>query len=200
MKALVETLKNLVAANDEVNVSFWFFDGSGGGGGPATGLISLVGITTISQLRAGVVSAVLSEAGTRGFSLTEADILWGNILSREFSNPSRTLNSAFQISTSRDAQVSYSVDIVAALTLSGGQVGTVFVEYADDSGFTTNVVEIGRSVNGNTGTLALGLAITQTSTATVAGVVPAGKFVRLRTANTTGSPTFTFRSSQEVLI
>src|SRR6478609_3982322 len=66
-----------------------------------------------------------------------------------FANPSRTLNSAYQISSTRAALVSYSVDILCSATLIGGQTGTVFLEYADDSGFTTNVVEVGRFVNGN---------------------------------------------------
>ncbi len=121
-------------------------------------------------------------------------------VTRSYSSPSRTLNSAFQPSTTRDAQVSYSVDIATSVSLAGGAVGTVFLEYADDSGFTTGVTEVGRTVNGNTGTLVDGLTLNQTATAQLNGIIPASKYVRLRTANTTGSPTFTFRSSQEVLL
>jgi len=119
---------------------------------------------------------------------------------RSFSNSSRSLNTVFQPSATRDAQVSYSVDISTSVSLSGGAVGTVFLEYADDSGFATNVVEVGRTVNGNTGTLVVGLTLNQTSTAQVNGMIPAGKYARIRTANTTGTPTFTFRSAQEVLL
>lgn len=117
-----------------------------------------------------------------------------------FANPSRTLNSAFQIDANRAAQVSYAVNVSCALSLTAGQSGTVFLEYADDSGFTTNVVQVNSFVNGNTGTLAIGLALTQVATGTLAGMIPAGKYVRLRTANSTGSPTFTFVSAQEVLV
>lgn len=117
-----------------------------------------------------------------------------------FANPSRSLNSAFQVSSTRASYVNYSVDIATTVSLAGGQVGTVFLEYADDSGFTTNVKEVGRFVNGQTGTLVVGLTLNQTNTAQVQGMIPAGKYVRLRTANTTGSPTFTFRSAQEVLL
>ena len=119
---------------------------------------------------------------------------------RSFSAPSRSLNTSFKPSTTRDASVSYSVDISTTVSLSGGAVGTVFLEYADDTNFTTNVVEIGRTVNGNTGTLVVGLTLNQTATAQVTGIVPANKFVRIRTSNTTGTPTFTFRSAQEVLL
>ncbi len=120
--------------------------------------------------------------------------------SRSFANPTRSLNTAFQISSTRDAMVSYGVDIAATLTLTGGATGTLFLEYADNSGFTTNVVTVNNTANGNTGTLTVGLSLTQTATATVCGVIPASKYVRLRTANTTGTPTFTWRSGQEVLL
>lgn len=117
-----------------------------------------------------------------------------------FSSPSRSLNTAFQPSTTRNAIVNYSVDIATSVSLSGGAVGTVFLEYADDSGFTTNVVEVCRFVNGNTGTLVIGLTLNQTGTANVGGMIPLNKYVRVRTANTTGTPTFTYRSGQEVLL
>lgn len=121
-------------------------------------------------------------------------------LSKTFANPTRTLNSAFQISSTRDSMVSYSVDISASLTLTGGATGTVYLEYADDSGFTTNVVTVNSTANGNTGALTIGLSLTQTSSATLTGMIPSAKYVRIRTANTSGSPSFIYRSSQEVLI
>ncbi len=117
--------------------------------------------------------------------------------SRSFASPTRSLNSSFQISTTRDAIVNYSVDISSTLSLTTGQTGTAFLEYADNSGFTTNVVEICRFVNGNTGTLAVGLGLTQNVTGGLNGVVPANKYVRIRT---TGTATATFRSGQEVLL
>lgn len=117
-----------------------------------------------------------------------------------FATPTRSLNSAFQVSASRASFVSYTVDIATTLSLTGGQTGTVTLQYADDSGFTTNVKSIQSSVNGNTGTLTIGLALTQTASAAVTGIIPAGKYVRIATANTTGTPTFTYRTGQEVLM
>lgn len=119
---------------------------------------------------------------------------------RSQSISSRTLNSAFQLSNTRDAFVNYSVDIACTLTLTSGQTGTVFLEIASDSAFTTNLQEVGRTINGNTGSLTLGLNITQNATCTVGGYVPAGYYVRLRTANTSGTPTFAYRGGQEVLL
>lgn len=144
---------------------------------------------------------ILSYGSSQGYSaLTNADVIWPSYTAKAFANPTRSLNSAFQISTSRDAAVSYSVDISTAISLTTGQTGTVYLRYADDSGFTTNVIEVCRFVNGNTGTLTIGLALTQNGTGTLSGVIPAGKYVKLVTENNTGTPTFTYRRAQEVLI
>lgn len=116
------------------------------------------------------------------------------------SSASRSLNSAFQISASRNCLVSYSVDVSCAITLTTGQTGTAFLEYADDSGFTTNVVEVCRFVNSNSGTLTIGLNLVQAVTGTLSGFIPTAKYCRIRTANTVGTPTFTYRSGQEVLL
>lgn len=113
---------------------------------------------------------------------------------------SRSLNTSYQISTTRNCLVSYSVDVSCSITLTTGQTGTVFLEYADNSAFTTNVVEVGRSVNGNGGLLTIGLNLIQDITSVLSGFIPSGKYVRLRTANTVGTPTFTYRSGQEVLL
>jgi hypothetical protein len=112
----------------------------------------------------------------------------------------RSLNTAYQISTTRNILVNYSVDIATSLSLTSGATGTVFLEIADDSGFTTNIQEIGRFVNSNTGTLAIGLGLTQSVTGNLGGFIPLNKYTRLRTANTLGTPTFTYRSGQEALL
>lgn len=117
-----------------------------------------------------------------------------------FANPTRSLNSAFQVSTTRAAAVSYTVDVATTLSLTGGATGTITLQYADDSGFTTNVKTVQSSVNGNTGALTIGLTLTQTSTAALTGIIPAGKYVKIVTANTAGTPTFTYRAAQEVLL
>lgn len=119
---------------------------------------------------------------------------------RSQSSASRSLNSVFQVSASRDCLANYSVDIATSLTLITGQSGTVFLEIASDSGFTSNVQELARFVNGNTGTLTIGLSLSQNVTGTLSGYIPTGYYARLRTANNTGTPTFTYRSGQEVLL
>lgn len=117
-----------------------------------------------------------------------------------FTNPSRSLNTSFQISTTQNTVVSYSVDISCSMSLITGQKGTLFLRYADDSAFTTNVVTVARGSNSNSGTLTLGLALTQIGAVNLYGMIPAGKYVKLITQNDTGTPTFTIQNSQEVLI
>lgn len=119
---------------------------------------------------------------------------------RSQSSASRTLNSAFQVSTTRDAMVSYSVEIGAAASLTGGQTGTVFLEIANDDAFTSGVQEIARFVNGNSVSLAIAITVNQNICGVLAGYVPAGKYARLRTANTVGTPSFNYRSGQEALL
>lgn len=117
-----------------------------------------------------------------------------------FANPTRSLNSAFQISTTRDAAVTYIGNTTNTLSLTGGTQGTDYLEYADDSGFTTNVVEIGHAVSSNTGSLTIGLNTSQISAWTLSGIVPAGKYVKIRSQNNTGAPTHALVKSQEVLL
>jgi len=124
----------------------------------------------------------------------------GSVSSRGFSYTTRAVNTCFQASATRDVMVSYAVDIAATLSLSGGQQGTVFLELFTDSGCTTGTQEVTRATNGNTGTLTIGLNTVQTSTARLSGVVPAGMYLRLRTANDAGTPTFTARPGQEVAL
>lgn len=118
---------------------------------------------------------------------------------RSQSSPIRSLNTAFQVSTTKDAIVHYSVDISTTVSLTGSQVGQVILEIATNSAFTTGVQSLQEFSNGNTGSLVVGLVLTQLNTACVNGVVLAGYWVRLRTVNVTGTPVFTFKRSQEVL-
>lgn len=119
---------------------------------------------------------------------------------RSWAYTSRSLNSAFQISVSQDCEVVYSVDISCTLSLTSGASGTVILETATNSGFTTGVHTIAQATNSNTGTLAIGLNLTQIGTAVLKGIIPTSNWVRLRTVNNTATPTFTYQAGQEVLI
>lgn len=151
-----------------------------------------------------LTTKILTYASNHSYSMTAADIIWLGLSDvngiRSFTTPSRTINTAFQISTTRDAMAFYSVSIPTNLSLSGGENGAVVLEYADDSGISTNVVTVGTVRNGNTGTLTLGLNTLASMGCQVSGMIPAGKYVRLRPVDTTGSPVQAFVSAQEVLI
>ncbi|ROM29266.1 hypothetical protein BK645_09865 [Pseudomonas protegens] len=111
----------------------------------------------------------------------------------------RSLNTVFQVSASRDAWVSYSVQITVTASIAGGHNGDVVLEIASDSGFTANVQTIAISGLGQTYTLAIALQGIQPQTGVVTGYVPSGYYARLRTVNITGAPSFTYRAGQEVL-
>ena len=116
------------------------------------------------------------------------------------SSVTRTLNTVFQPSTTRNVLGVYSITIANVLTITGGAAGTVILEIATNSGFTTGVQELGRIANSNSGTLVVGLTLNDSITAQVKGTIPAGNYARLRTVNTTGTPTFTYVSGQETLL
>lgn len=159
--------------------------------------------TSVTSALAGKENAIA--AGTTG-QYWRGDKTWQafptipTIPSRSFNYATRPLNACFQVSSTRDALVTYSVDIATSLSLVAGQQGTVYLETFADSGCTTGTQELTRFVNGQTGTLTVGLALQQNVTGTLTGVIPAGSYVRLRTQNNTGTPTFTARPGQETLL
>jgi len=118
---------------------------------------------------------------------------------RSFGNPARSLNTCFQVSSTRDAFVSYSVDIATSLSLTAGQQGTVYLRTYTNNTCTTGTQEQARFVNGQTGTLTIGLALTQNVTGTLSAMIQGGSWVQIVSENNTGTPTFTMRSTQEVL-
>lgn len=116
-----------------------------------------------------------------------------------FNYPTLAVNTSRQASATRNALVSASVDVTANLSLVTGQSGKVSLQYADDTGFTTNVKTAQSATNGNTGSLTIGLNLGQVVTATVTGDIPAGKYYRVVTTNITGTPTYGTPAIQEVL-
>lgn len=128
------------------------------------------------------------------------DFIKNKPAARSQSSATRALNTAFQVSATRWSTVRYSVDISTTVSLSGSQIGRVILEMATDAAFTTGVQSLASFGNGNSGTLVVGLVLTQLCTACLSGDIPPGYYVRLRTVNTTGTPTFTYQVGQEVLI
>lgn len=116
------------------------------------------------------------------------------------SEVTRPLNTAFQISTTRNAFATYSVQIQVTASISGGQDGDCFLEIADDQAFTTNVQVAMVTPASQAYSLAVALQGIAKSGANVLGMVPMGKWARIRTVNNVGTPAWTFRKGQEMLL
>lgn len=108
-----------------------------------------------------------------------------------------TSSTGFLVDASQDSLVSYDVDLSSTSTIGGASAVTVFLETADTNSTTPgDWTTIGKVSNGQTITLAIALQSVQTSTATLSKVVPAGKYVRLR-STISGTSSATIAYSQE---
>lgn len=169
-------------------------------GGTVTSVTAGTGLAGGTITTTGTIS--MPNTGTAGSYANVTTDAQGRVTAgtnRSQSAATRSLNTAFQVSTTRDAWVSYSVQITVTASISGGQNGDVVLEIASDSGFTANVQTLAISGLGQTYTLAIALQGVQPQTGVVTGYVPAGYYARLRTVNTTGTPAFAYRAGQEVL-
>lgn len=107
-----------------------------------------------------------------------------------------TLNSPSVISSTRDAFVTYPVDVAVGASLITASSGSVYLDYADNSAMTTNLVSYGPFTNANGGLL----GALNTGTVTASGMIPANKYRRVRSVTNSGTVTFTTRQGQEVLL
>lgn len=173
----------------------------GDGNGQTTVTLPTTGQAVCDAIETDLItwaSVNFSQTIPRGYAIVETDI--GSLISRSFSNPSLAINTSRQPSATRDTMVNASVDITSTISLTTGQTGKVSLQYADNTGFTTNVVTVQSATNGNTGSLTIGLNLSQVYTAALTGIIPAGKYYRLVTTNVTGTPTYGTPVIQEVLL
>lgn len=106
----------------------------------------------------------------------------------------------FQVSSTRNADVSYSVTIVSTASISGSAVGYIALEIcATNSATASDWVEVSRVPNGQAVSLAVVLQSISTGGGVLTASIPAGYYVKLRSVNTTGTQTFTYNSGQETL-
>lgn len=119
---------------------------------------------------------------------------------RSFTYVTKALNSCFQLSSTRDALVSYVVEIATVSTLISGQAGTVYLETFTNSGCSTGTQELMHVTNSNIQSVGLSVTMTQTIASGLHGIIPAGLWFKLRTNNDLSTPTFTAKPGQEVLL
>lgn len=191
-------------ANDvsgQLGALFYFYDSTVSSGATACTSLGVDQTSTAVGIAASFAAAVNAYSSTNyGGVPDSAEWLVAPMgaSSKAFSNPTRALDSAFRPSTVSDTLGVYSVSVACSLSLTGGQQGSIVLEYADDSGFTTNVKTTAQLTNGNTGALTIGLNTLQTYGGVLSGVIPMGKWARLRSVNTTGTPTKSSVNAQEI--
>lgn len=160
-------------------------------------LANINGLTAALALKAAVSSlATVATSGDYNDLINKP-----TIITPSQAAASRSIGTTgWQASVTRNALVSYSVSIATALSLTTGSAGYVSLEIASNSGFSSNLQEVGRLTNAQTGTLTIGLALNQTIGGTLSGFVPAAYYARLKSTNTTGTPTYAYVAGQEVLL
>lgn len=167
------------------------------GPGSVTSVTAGPGLSGGTITTSGTIS--LPNTGAAGTYATVTTDAQGRVASgtgRSFTRPSRTLNTAFQISTTRDAWTVYTVDVSVTSLLLAGSSGRVYLEYADNSAMTTNLVTVNSTPNATGGVL----NVTNLGGGNVTGWIPAGKWARIRTVNVTGTPTFTIQPDQQEVL
>lgn len=115
---------------------------------------------------------------------------------RSFATITLAVGSVTQVSTTRDAQVAYPVDVSVSSLLLGTAQGTICLRYADNVGMSTNLVTVMCGTNSTNGVL----NVVNIGTVTLNGIIPAGKFRRLDFTTNAGTATGTSRQGQEVLL
>lgn len=105
----------------------------------------------------------------------------------------------WQISSTRNTSVFYSVNVNTTATIAGNADGYVVLEIsATNSTTASDWKEVSRTRNGQSLSLALTLQSVQNIGSELMNIVPAGYYVRLRSVNVSGTPTYSYISGQEV--
>lgn len=112
------------------------------------------------------------------------------------SSGGRNFNQAYQISSTRYTAISVSPQVSCSLSLTGGQAGEAILEISANG--SSGWIYCGQVSASNTGTLTIGLNTVQISGGELRQNLPPGYYWRLRTNNTTGTPTFTFNGGNEI--
>lgn len=161
--------------------------------------ISVAGVPTSSITG---LSTVATSGSYTDLSNKPAAFSFNNTPSRSIVTTAAAAN-GFQISSTRNATASYSITITASASGITGGASSGYVVYeiaATNSATAGDWTEIGRWTNGQTFNSILTLTSTQPIGMDVMKIVPAGYYMRLRSVNVSGTPTYTVNSGQEVLL
>lgn len=97
-------------------------------------------------------------------------------------------STSYQPSLSRDVKVDVPVSVACALSLSGGTTGQFNFQTSPDNSTWTTKTTFGCA---NTGSLTIGLNITNTNIGSLNWTVQKGNYYRITTTTSTGAPTYT---------
>lgn len=177
---------------------------------------------TSNEFISAIETKILNRASALSLSIVTSDISYSTIgafkksdittiiqskvvtdgVSHSFVTTAAAAN-GFQVSSTRDALVSYSVTAVSAVQIGlvANVSGYIVLEVASTNSTTAaDWKEKGRVGIGQNVGLALALSSTQTATAPLMALVPSGYYARIRTVNTNGTPTYTYVTGTEVLM
>ena len=104
----------------------------------------------------------------------------------------KSLNVAYQVSTTKDTRICVSAKVTCNLSLTGGADGSIILEISPNG--STGWVFAGEIDGSNTGTLTVGLNTTQKTGSTLYAPVKAGYYWRLRTVTNSGTPVFSWNA------
>lgn len=165
-------------------------------GSPVTSSGNITANLNASGVSAGTYNIVT--VNTKGIVTSAANRTVNNAPGRSIVTTAAAAN-GWQVSATRQADVRYSVTIGTTVSLAGNSSGYVVLEVAPTNSTTaSDWVEVARITNGQSGTLVVGLTLNQVGGAPLVGTVPAGHYVRQRSVNVSGTPTYTTNGQQEV--
>lgn len=119
---------------------------------------------------------------------------------RTFNSPSRALNSCFQISSTQDADFHYKVDVSSGTLLQATSTGTVTATSYTNSGCTTGARVESDGAPSQSAALGI-LSVAQLAPVGIDGILEHGRWMKITTAQTVGTPTFAIRGVQaEILL
>lgn len=155
--------------------------------------------TTMTAQAASTTNGLITQAQSDKLDAMSANLpwSWGTTTRSIVTGTGAT---GFQVSSGRVSTVHYNVKVTTTASIAGNADGYVALEVAPTNSATAgDWVEMGRCGNSQALTLAITLQSVQGTTCQLNADIPTGYYAKLRSVTTTGTVSFAFVSSSEVL-